>query len=246
MCGGGVITTLVCSCRLNLKMHVIFYCKQHSFEPFNMHLCIMATHRSPLSHTALSCNVFLLVVHLSNDGFFFSCAICVVIVVRCIFLFLFYVVVFLARCSKFSYSLDSAPFMRWCVFIAHKIHDIIVPRTWECKEGGYQNVCTVHSQHCIQRFWLIEYLTLIFLLCVEKLKFYSFKHLHSVFFYRYEWKTQSMSLLRLTLFFSLSFVAHVALFHVKCPSDTIRITCFWVIFCCSCYKSYTSDNWCIE
>lgn len=85
MCGGGVITTLVCSCRLNLKMHVIFYCKQHSFEPFNMHLCIMATHRSPLSHTALSCNVFLLVVHLSNDGFFFSCAICVVIVVRCIF-----------------------------------------------------------------------------------------------------------------------------------------------------------------
>lgn len=37
-------------------------------------------------------------------------------------------------------------------------------------------------EHRIQRFWLIEYLTLIFLLCVEKLKFYSFKHLHSVFY----------------------------------------------------------------
>lgn len=163
---------------------------------------------------------------------------------RCSMYFFFVLCRFLARCSKFSYSLDSAPFMRWCVFIAHKIHDIIVLRTWERKEGGFQNVCTIHSQHCIQRFWLIEYLTLIFLLCVEKLKFYSFKHLHSVFLSLWMKNTIDV-IVEVDAVFSLSLVAHVALFHVKCPSDTIRITCFWWFFVVL-VTSYTSDNWCIE
>lgn len=89
-------------------------------------------------------------------------------------------------------------------------------------------VCTQVAH--IHRFRLIEYLTLIFLLCVEKLKFYSFKHLHSivcVFFLHLHnaWKIQSMSLLRLTPFFCrLSRCsAYVTFFHVKIPVMRFKI-----------------------
>lgn len=49
------------------------------------------------------------------------------------------------------------------------------------QKGGFQKR-SMWVSRIAQIFRLIEYLTLIFLLRVEKLKFYSFKHLHSVFF----------------------------------------------------------------
>lgn len=132
---GGVITTLVCSCRLNLKMHVIFYCKQHFFEPFNMHFCIVVARRcrSPFSYTY---NTFV-------DSFFsrwlFTCPmtdffslVCYLCRHSCSMWWFFFSLAVVSRDAVSSVcSLDSAPFMRWCVFIAHKIHDIIVPRTRE-------------------------------------------------------------------------------------------------------------------
>lgn len=62
-----------------------------------------------------------------------------------------------------------------------------------CKKGGNSKMWCVHTQVArIHRFRLIEYLTLIFLLCVEKLKFYSFKHLHSARAFFFSSTTQWM------------------------------------------------------
>lgn len=152
------------------------------------------------------------------SDFFLTCGICVDMAVQLNFFSCSSAMQQVHRYHRFcaSHGLRFGLFIWRCVFIAQTNSN--TPNTWHLycsqitiSENENEKSTTIYSywaqtiemhvyrQNFTSWFRLIEYLTLIFLLCVKKLEFYSFEHLNGGYFHRMIEKI--VSLMRSVQFF---------------------------------------------
>lgn len=148
------------------------------------------------------------------SDFFLTCGICVDMAVQLNFFSCSSAMQQVHRYHRFcaSHGLRFGLFIWRCVFIAQTNSN--TPNTWHLycsqitiSENENEKSTTIYSywaqtiemhvyrQNFTSWFRLIEYLTLIFLLCVKKLEFYSFEHLNGGYFHRMIEKIVSLMLL---------------------------------------------------